>query len=187
MFHPDVELRYVSREIGYGLFATRFIATGTITWVMCALERVLDPAAYARMPAAYRPYLERYTYRNRDGSRILCCGVGRYLNHSCDSNTLTLPDAEFEVAVRDIGPGEQITTEYGTLNLATDLHCLCGSDACRRVIRRSDPDLLWTRWEQRVLESLARFADVPQPLQPFLRRTTLAIPDPAPSAQTLAG
>lgn len=46
----------------------------------------------------------------------MCWDWGRYMNHSCAPNTLGLgPYAD--VAVRDIHPGEQLTCEYGMLNL----------------------------------------------------------------------
>ena len=33
MIHPDTELRFISDEVGYGVFATALIGRGTITWV----------------------------------------------------------------------------------------------------------------------------------------------------------
>ena len=32
MIHPDTELRFISPEIGFGVFATKLIPQGTITW-----------------------------------------------------------------------------------------------------------------------------------------------------------
>jgi hypothetical protein len=40
MIHPDTELRYVNDIIGYGVFATRLIPRGTITWVQDELYQV---------------------------------------------------------------------------------------------------------------------------------------------------
>ena len=168
MLHPDVELRHLHPEIGYGLVATRFIPRGTITWVLCALEQVFDPAAYAKLPSAYRPYLEKYAYLTSTGKRILCCDLGRFMNHSCESNTLTLPGSEIEVAIQDILPGDQITDDYGTLNLTEELECLCGSSVCRGVIRGTDPLRHQQRWEESVYAALADSASVPQPLTPFV-------------------
>ena len=41
MLHPHTELRFVSPEIGYGIFATAFIPKGTITWVKDELDRII--------------------------------------------------------------------------------------------------------------------------------------------------
>jgi hypothetical protein len=168
MLHPDVELRYLHAEIGYGLIAKRFIPRGTITWAMCELEQVFSPAAYAKLPQAYRPYLEKYAYATSSGDHILCCDFGRYMNHSCEPNSLTLPDAEIEVAVRDILPGDQITDDYGTLNLEVDLHCLCGTPECRGVVRGDDLLRYQEQWESVAHSALAVAAGVDQPLAPFV-------------------
>lgn len=169
MLHPHVELRLRSAEIGHGLFATRLIPRGTITWVLCDLEQVLDQDAVTRLGPAYRPYLDRYAYATPRGDRILCCDLGRYMNHSCSPSTLTLPGTELEVAVRDILPGEEVTDDYGTLLLDEDLVCLCGAPACRGVIRRDDPDRLGPRWAELVAGALEDLPRVHQPLAPFVR------------------
>ena len=33
MIHPDTELRFIDATLGFGVFATRFIRRGTVTWV----------------------------------------------------------------------------------------------------------------------------------------------------------
>jgi len=168
VLHPDVELRLIDQEIGYGLFATRFIPRGTLTWVMCSPEQVFQPRDVVRLGPAYHAYLDKYAYANAAGDRILCCDLGRFMNHSCDSSTLTLPGAELEVAVRDIQPGEQVTDDYGTLNLDQELVCLCGSPHCRGIVRGDDPARNQASWEVRVREALPFVACVAQPLAAFV-------------------
>ena len=168
MIHPDVELRFLRDEVGYGLVAKRFIPKGTFTWVQCALEQVFDASTYAAFPAAYRPYLEKYTYSTRSGDRILCCDIGRYINHSCEPNTLTLPEAEVEVAVRDIFPGDEVTDDYGTLNLTHPLVCCCGARRCRGVIRGDDSARLQPLWERAVAEARRHSEACEQPLAGYL-------------------
>jgi hypothetical protein len=48
MLHPDTELRFVNRTIGYGVFATRMIPRGTITWVRDRLDQAFTPAQMGR-------------------------------------------------------------------------------------------------------------------------------------------
>jgi hypothetical protein len=169
LLHPDVELRLRSAEIGHGLFATRLIPRGTITWVLCDLEQVFDPAAVERLGPTYRPYLDRYAYATPRGDRVLCCDLGRFMNHSCEPSTLTLPGTELEIAIRDILPGEEVTDDYGTLLLEEDLLCLCGAPSCRGLIRPDDPARHGARWADVVGEALADLTSVPQPLAPYVR------------------
>lgn len=43
MIHPDTELRFVTPDIGNGVFATRFIPKGTLTWVRDRLDQTFTP------------------------------------------------------------------------------------------------------------------------------------------------
>ena len=174
MFHPDVELRLLDPRVGFGLVATRRIPRGTVTWALCDLEQVFAPQALARLDEPYRGYLEKYAYTTDLGDHVLCCDVGRYINHSCDPNTLTLPGMEVEVAVRDIEPGEEVTDDYGTLNLPRDMVCLCRSPRCRGHVRPSDRARLAPGWVRQVRAAVREAGRVPQPLRPFLGPDALA-------------
>lgn len=46
MIHPDTKLNFVSKSIGYGVFATKFISKGTITWVLDELDKKLMNLLY---------------------------------------------------------------------------------------------------------------------------------------------
>ncbi len=39
MMHPHSELRFINESIGYGVFATKFIPKGTITWILDELDQ----------------------------------------------------------------------------------------------------------------------------------------------------
>lgn len=168
MILPDVELHRVGPRIGHGVFATRDIPRGTIVWVLCRLEQVFSPAEYATFQPPYRAYLDKYTYATAAGDRVLCCDIGRYVNHSCEPSTLTLPGTELEIAVRDIRAGEQLTDDYGTLFLDAELVCLCGSPHCRGTVRVDDAERLEPLWTERVLAALPDVERVEQPLAGFL-------------------
>ena len=47
MVHPDTELRFVSPAIGWGVFATRDIPTGTITWALDVLDQHFPMRTFA--------------------------------------------------------------------------------------------------------------------------------------------
>ena len=146
MLHPDVTLRCVNDVIGYGVFATRLIPAGTITWVQDPLDQVLDSDALRRLGQRYSKIVKKYTWLNRDGNRVLCWDFGRFMNHSCDANTFS-PGLEFEIAVRDIKAGEQVTSDYGALNVEAPLPCACGSPRCRGLVRPEDFETYAEGWD----------------------------------------
>ena len=116
MLHPYTELRFVSDEIGYGIFATEFIPKGTITWVKDELDRVFTPQELEKLNPATLEHLLKYTYRNSKGEYLFCWDLTRYVNHSFEPNSM-LTSMGFEIAIKDIPRGTEITNDYGTLNI----------------------------------------------------------------------
>lgn len=168
MIHPHTELRFISDAIGRGVVATRPIPRGTITWTLDDFDLVLPPERVAVLDPHYREIVDRYAYLAPGGSYVLCWDFGRFVNHSCDPTSHSLgPDVE--IAVRDIEAGEQLTSDYGELNLEGDLECRCGARRCRGTVRREDALRLWKKWDERVGETLPFVRRVEQPLWPFVR------------------
>ena len=78
----------------------------------------------------------------------------------------------FEIAVRDIEAGEEITDEYGMFNppVPMDLH---GSDGpYRGRVEAIDLDRLYESWDSQVQTALRLALDVEQPLWPLVDRPT---------------
>ena len=111
MIHPHTELRFINPELGFGVFATNLIPRGTLTWVRDDLDQVIEPERLAGLPPVYRDLLDKYTFRDEIGRHILCWDLGRFMNHSCAPSCLG-PNSLYEVAVRDILPGEELTDDY---------------------------------------------------------------------------
>lgn len=171
MIHPATELRFISPSIGFGVFATASIPQGTIVYVQDALEIVL-PADHPLLTAdIYQPILDKYSTVEKDGSRILSWDIARYVNHSCQSNALSTGYG-FEVAVRDIQPGEEITDDYGQFNLPYDMPCACGHPNCRSSIRPSDFTALVQQWDAQLNAALTKLHVVDQPLWRYLDKET---------------
>lgn len=166
MMHPATELRFINPEVGYGVFAVEPIPCGTVAWILCRFDMVFTPAEAVGLPAPYRPIIEKYAYTDAEGNHILCWDHGRYVNHSCDPAMLGVGRG-FEIAVRDIAPGDEITCEYGGLNLATEMECRCGALDCRGVIGGEDVLRLWPELDQRIARTLRHARHVAQPLLPF--------------------
>jgi hypothetical protein len=137
MIHPHTELRRVSSDIGYGVYATAPIPRGTITWVLDALDLVMPRERAAAMPRAYQPILERYCFIDDRGNSVLCWDLGRYTNHACEPTTVSIGSV-CDVAARDIAAGEEITCEYALLNISEVITCRCGSPRCRGQVQASD-------------------------------------------------
>jgi len=171
MLHPDTRLGVVSAEIGYGVFATALIPKGTIVYIKDPLEiEIGDDDARLQDPALLH-IIERYSYIEPSGTRVLSWDLAKYMNHSCEPNTISTGYG-FEIALRDILKGEQITDEYGLLNIEKNMPCGCGAAGCRNWVRQDDVERLGREWDARVREALADYACVPQPLEYLLDPAT---------------
>lgn len=114
--HPATQLRFIDEEKGFGVVATGMIPKGSITWVQDELDGVFQPDAPLDFKPLTRELFEKYSFRNHRGEHILCWDIAKYVNHSFRSNCLSTA-YNFEVAIRDIEAGEELTDDYGYLNL----------------------------------------------------------------------
>ncbi|RDW19647.1 SET domain-containing protein [Oceanobacillus chungangensis] len=163
MMYPHTKLYYINDQIGFGVFATKFIPKGTITWALDELDHILEPEFVAKLDKHRRKFLNKYTYRNRNGQYILCWDLGRYVNHSFHANCMGTA-YDFEIAIRDILPGEQLTSDYGTLNIGKSYKCIPEEGTDRERVNPNDLLHYYKEWDQQVIEALKHFNDVEQPL-----------------------
>jgi uncharacterized protein len=181
MIHPDTELRFISDEVGYGVFATALIRRGTITGVRDDFDILLSRERFEQLDPPHRTLAEKYAYLDAEGVWVLCWDIAKYVNHSCHPNCLGGTE-EFEVAVRDVPPREELRSDYATLNLDQDewLQCRCGARNCRGTVRPEDATALADEWAQTFQAAFALAETVAQPLEPFFRDGTLAQLSPIP-------
>ncbi|MCR9226521.1 MAG: SET domain-containing protein [Flavobacteriaceae bacterium] len=166
MIHPDTELRFISNEIGYGVVATKLIPAGTITWVHDQLDQEFTPLQLQQMEPIYQQILDTYTFRNNKGNYILCWDNGRYVNHSFNSNCLTTA-YDFEIAIRNIQPGEQLTDDYGYLNIPLPFRA--ADEGTRRKIVYPDDLLKYYKvWDNKIKKVFGNITKQQQPLKPLL-------------------
>ncbi|MCB0801615.1 MAG: SET domain-containing protein-lysine N-methyltransferase, partial [Flavobacteriales bacterium] len=66
MIHPKTELKFISKEIGYGVVATEFIPAGTITWALDKLDREFSLIEFQSFEPIYQNILDYYTFRNNN-------------------------------------------------------------------------------------------------------------------------
>lgn len=167
MIHPDTELRFINDVIGYGVVATKFIPKGTITWALDKLDRIYTPEQILTMDPLYQQVLEKYTYRNSEGNHILCWDNARFVNHSFNSNCLTTA-YEFEIAIRDIHPGEELTDDYGYLNIEEPFDVVPEKGIDRTTVYPDDLLRHYFHWDEKLLSAFPDFLKVPQPLMNIL-------------------
>lgn len=167
MIHPDTELRKVNDTIGYGVFARCAIPKGTIVYVKDPLEIEVMPDRFAQLDPAYQTIVNWFSYIDERGVRIISWDIAKYVNHSCDANSISTGYG-FEIATRDIAAGEEVTDEYGIFNLPAPLGCCCGSEHCRGRISQDDWAVYGRVWDRRARTALGGFGKVAQPLVQFL-------------------
>ncbi len=167
MIHPATELRLVNATIGYGVFANLDIPRGTITWARDGLDRSFTREQIRAMESPYPEIIHKYSFVTRDGNHCLCWDIGRYLNHSCRANCLA-PGYDFEIAVRDIVKDEELTDDYGALNIDAEFECHCFAQDCRKKIRPGDLLDHAEEWDRQIAGAFALISSVAQPLWQFV-------------------
>lgn len=167
MIHPHTELRPIDDAIGQGVFATKRIPRGTITWTLDALDQRFSPERLAKLPPEYMEIMEHFAYPNGSGDWILCWDLARWMNHSCRPNALST-GWDIDFALRDIEAGEQLTTDYASLNVETPFDCLCGEPGCRGRITAADFEPMAPIWDKLLREAASLALSVDQPLWPFV-------------------
>jgi SET domain-containing protein len=107
----NLEIRYISKEIGYGVFTTKPILKNERIEVCYCLEMYGINEEHPTFNYLYSHPATK--------NQLLAFGYGSIYNHSNNSNISWAPareDMKFIVffAIRDIEAGEELTHNYGT-------------------------------------------------------------------------
>ncbi|TNF98367.1 MAG: SET domain-containing protein-lysine N-methyltransferase [Gammaproteobacteria bacterium] len=167
MVHPDTEMHFVSEEVGYGVFAKKPIPHGTIVYVKDELEITLTGEQVGELTGALKDIVEKYAYIDSAGKYVVSWDNAKYVNHSCNFNTIRTGYG-FEIAIRDIHSGEEITDDYGLFKLSSPMRINCGCRNCRGIVMPDDAGRYADQWDAIVAEALVHMQDVPQPLIQFM-------------------
>jgi hypothetical protein len=170
MIHPKTELRFISSDVGYGVVATEFIPAGTITWVLDKLDREFTQEEFQNMDELYQDILDTYSFRNNKGNLVLCWDSGRFVNHSFNSNCLTTA-YDFEIAIRNIQPGEQLTDDYGYLNINEPFRGI-DEGTRRKVVYPDDLLKYYKVWDKKLQKVWDRIPKLDQALRKLVDHTT---------------
>ena len=170
MIHPHTEIRFINEIVGHGVVATQFIPAGTITWALDKLDREFKPSEFKKLDPLYQNILETYSYRNKLGNLVLCWDNGRFVNHSFKSNCLSTA-YDFEIAIRDIFPGEQLTDDYGYLNV-TEPFTGIDEGTERKTVYPDDLLHFSEVWDEQVRAVFPEITQVNQPLRNLISNDT---------------
>lgn len=167
MQHPNTELKFVSPEVGYGVFATQFIPAGTIVYARCSLDIAISPSSPLLADPAYRDLILKFAYTDSNGDYIICWDIGKYVNHCCHASAISTGYG-FDIAVHDLQPGDEITNDYALFSFDEEMDLFCHFPDCRKNFTRQDFDHLHPYWDEQVKAALQKFNQVSQPLLPYL-------------------
>lgn len=117
----------VSNIAGIGLFAEQDIPKGTETWrFMPLFDRLLTEHDIDSLQEPARSSILDHTYRDAaSGLFVLCADNARFMNHADEPNTAGVHEPGaiegYDIAIRDIRAGEEMTCDYRTFDAHVDL------------------------------------------------------------------
>ena len=161
--HPDTEIKFINEKMGYGVVAKKFIPKGTITWVQDELDQIFTAQQVENMSPHAQEMMDKYSFRNNKGNYVLCWDISKYVNHSFRSNCLSTA-YDFEIAVRDIQPGEQLTDDYEYLNV-TEPFPAQDEGTERTVVYPDDLLNYHQEWDDQIEQAFQSLKKVEQPLE----------------------
>jgi hypothetical protein len=157
--------------VGYGVFATAFIPKGTIVYIKDDMELVFKPDDPRRHDPLYKDIIEKYSYTEPNGNLVLSWDIAKFVNHCCNCNIIST-GYRFEIAIRDIQAGEEITDEYGLFNSGWELDLVCTKPGCRMKLTPKDIEENYKKWDAVIKSSLENFTAIDQPLLKFMKEKT---------------
>jgi uncharacterized protein len=123
---------------GRGLFAVEPISAGEVVAVKGG--HLVDTATLLALP----PPLQESEIRVGDDLHLVALTDEEYepvmlfINHSCEPNVGLAGNIVLR-AMRDVGAGEELTTDYCLFDVSTaPMACSCGTPSCRKVITGDD-------------------------------------------------
>ena len=171
MILESLRLKWISDEIGYGLFAAETIKKGTITYVQDGMDIVIKPQEQFRYPENVQPIIEKYSFENHLGDLIICWDLGKYMNHSCSPNSLTTGYG-FDIALEDIQAGQEVTDDYRIFCKKLNFIPSCQHPDC--IEHRISSELIHY-WDDKLRSAMSEIQNVEQPLLNFVDSETLTL------------
>lgn len=170
MIHPDTEVKFIGPEKGYGVVATRFIPKGTITWAEDLFDQKFPREIVESLNPLLKNYLDTYSFTNKNGEKVLCSDNGKFVNHSFNPSCFSTP-YDFEIAIRDIHPGDELTDDYGYLNVEEPFDVI-DEGTVRKTVYPDDILIFYQQWDLLIKENAPFVLQVDQPLKDLISQHT---------------
>ncbi|QRY55495.1 SET domain-containing protein [Sphingobacterium siyangense] len=170
MIHPKTEVRFINEKVGYGVVATDFLPKGTITWVQDSLDRIFSLGEAEGLPKVQKEILDKFSFTNSRGEKVLCWDNAKFVNHSFRPSCFSTA-YDFEIAIRDIYPGEELTDDYGYLNIEEPFAAMDEGHK-RKIVYPDDLLTYYKEWDAMILDCLPYIYNVEQALLPILPAST---------------
>lgn len=167
--HPDTEIQFVSEQVGVGVFATKLIPKGTIVWIKDELDLMLTEEFVESLGDLQKADVYKYAYLDTDSLYVLHWDHAKYMNHSFNPNCVDTA-YNFQMAARDILPGEQVTCDYGILGNDEDFECIPEEGTSRTKVTANDYLTYYEEWDKRARETFKFFNAVEQPLKYLIEK-----------------
>lgn len=172
MIHPDTCVRACPRGTGLAVYATANIPKGTIVYADDPLEVRVSQEEFSSFSKDMQQRIEKYSFLNQSGVFVLSWDHAKYVNHCCQPNTLSTGWG-FEIAIKDIYSGDEITDDYGLFNSDCPFLLECkGELTCRKRVLMEDSHSLCDLWDELIREALRDYLSYPQPLSYLLNEST---------------
>src|SRR5690606_7950079 len=126
-------------------------------------DREFSDEEIRKMDPVHRELAETYCFRNSKGHHVLCWDNGRFVNHSFRSNCFTTP-YNFEIAVRDIQAGEELTDDYGYLNISSPFKAM-DEGTSRKMVYPDDILTFHKEWDAQLIETMPCVPKVQQDMK----------------------
>ncbi|NJN55016.1 MAG: SET domain-containing protein [Anaerolineae bacterium] len=136
------------------------------------LDIVIPPDSPVLENPVLRPIIDKYAVLEPGQRRVIGWDAAKYVNHCCHANIISTGYG-FEIALRDIQPGEEMRDEYGIFNLGWTMELNCQfADVCRGFLRADDFETYRDGWDAEIQVALKQVMDVEQPLWALLDAET---------------
>lgn len=141
MIHPDTYIK--ETEKGFGVFTKRPFKRGEILWLMDDFDVCIPLQEYKKLDQKSLDKYNVYSYIDSTGMVIVPWDEGKYVNHSCEPNSVALVQADYvSIALKDIAADEEIVEDYDAYyGHFGEFKCLCGAKNCREIINRPDKEI----------------------------------------------
>lgn len=164
----QTRVQFISSTVGVGVVAEQPLPAGTIVWVADPLDRLLSSDEVASLPALARDSAMRFMYRDNQGRYMLLWDHAKYVNHSFTPNCMPTPYG-CDMVIRDIAVGEELTGDYGMLNIIENFSPEPEASPYARSVVRGDDLLRCAQdWDARLKPALLACTQIDQPLWDLL-------------------